>query len=307
MKKYTGPLMLLLTALIWGTAFVAQSVGMDYVGPFTFNAVRSLIGGVFLIPCMLLLQKLGFTRSEEQKPGDRRTLLLGGVCCGAALAVASSLQQIGIQYTTVGKGGFITALYVILVPICGLFFHKKVPALVWGCVGLSVVGLHLLCVSGATALNKGDVLMMFSAAAFTAHILVIDHFSPLVNGVKLSCIQFLVCGTLCSVPMLALEHPRFQLILNAWQPILYAGILSCGVAYTLQVVAQGRTNPTVASLIMCMESVFSAVAGWIILGQSLSAREIIGCLLMFAAIVLANLFGSGESTAKLERKAAEEH
>ena len=306
-ERIRGSLCLLLGTTIWGFSFIAQSVGMDHIGPFTFQAARCLLAVLFLIPCAFVLDIGKCSFRESAAKWKNPTLWRVGLICGCALFVASSLQQIGIQYTTVGKGGFITALYVILVPICGLFFHKKVPALVWGCVGLSVVGLYLLCVSGATALNKGDVLMMFSAAAFTAHILVIDHFSPLVNGVKLSCIQFLVCGTLCSVPMLALEHPRFQLILNAWQPILYAGILSCGVAYTLQVVAQGRTNPTVASLIMCMESVFSAVAGWIILGQSLSAREIIGCLLMFAAIVLANLFGSGESTAKLERKAAEEH
>ena len=287
--------MLLLAALIWGTAFVAQSVGMDYVGPFTFGAVRNLIGGLFLIPCIFLLKKMGVTKSEERKVYDRKTLLKGGLCCGVALAIASSLQQIGLQYTSVGKGGFITALYVVIVPICGLFFHKKVPLPVWGCVALSLVGMYLLCVSGSSALNVGDILMFFSAIAYTGHILIIDHFSPKVHGVKLSCLQFLICGVICAVPMLLLEHPQVQLILNAWLPILYAGILSSGVAYTLQIIGQGRTNPTIAVLLMCMESVFSAVSGWIILGESMSAKEIFGCLLMFAAIVLANLFG-GDST-----------
>ncbi len=295
MKKYTGPVMLLLAALIWGTAFVAQSVGMDYVGPFTFNSVRSLIGGLFLVPCIALLRKVGVTKGEDQKPGDRKTLLKGGICCGVALAIASSLQQIGIQYTSVGKAGFITALYVVIVPICGLFFHKKVPLAVWGCVALAVVGMYLLCISGESGINKGDILVFLCALAFTAHILVIDHFSPQVNGVKLSCIQFLVSGILCGIPMLLIEHPQLSLIMNAWQPILYAGILSCGVAYTLQIIGQGRTNPTLAVLIMCMESVFSAISGWMILGEDLSLREIIGCILMFAAIVLANLFGSGKS------------
>lgn len=294
MKRYSGPLMLLLTAMIWGSAFVAQSVGLDYVGPFTFNSVRSLIGGLFLIPCILLLQKAGYKRPESA-PGTRKDLILGGVVCGVILAVASSLQQIGIGYTTVGKAGFITALYVILVPILGLFFRKRVAPLVWVCVALSVAGLYLLCMSGTASLGKGDILVLLCAIAFSFHILAIDHFSPLVDGVKMSCIQFLVCGVLCAIPMLALEHPVPAAILAAWKPILYAGVLSCGVAYTLQVVAQNRTDPTVASLILCMESVFSAVFGWLLLRQALSVREVTGCALMFAAILLAQFAGRAKS------------
>lgn len=290
MKKYSGPLMLLLTAAIWGAAFVAQSVGMDYVGPFTFNSVRSLLGGIFLIPCILLLKKLGFVHLPETKT-QRGDLVKGGVVCGILLGVASSLQQIGIAYTTVSKAGFITALYVVIVPIMGLFFHKKVPGLIWGCVGLSVVGLYLLCMSGGASIGTGDIMVFLSAVAFSFHILAIDHFSPKADGVLLSCIQFLTAGVVCGVPMLLFEHPAAAAVAAAWKPILYAGVMSCGVAYTLQVVAQSRTEPTVASLILCMESVFSAVFGWLLLGQALSLRELSGCALMLCAILLANLAG----------------
>lgn len=302
MKKYSGPLMLLLTAAIWGAAFVAQSVGMDYVGPFTFNSVRSLLGGVFLIPCILLLKRLGFVRIPERRE-ERRDLLKGGVVCGVLLGVASSLQQIGIGYTTVSKAGFITALYVVIVPILGLFFRKKVPGLIWGCVGLSVVGLYLLCMSGGASLGTGDIMVCLGALAFSFHILAIDYFAPKADGVLLSCIQFLTAGVLCGIPMLIWERPAVSAIISAWQPILYAGILSCGVAYTLQVVAQRRTEPTVASLILCMESVFSTLFGWLLLGQTLSLREMGGCALMFCAILLANLAGSKKDAAPAQAEA----
>lgn len=287
MKRYSGPLMLVLTAMIWGAGFVAQSVGMDYVGPFTFNSVRSILGGVFLIPCIALLRKLGYKKA----PGTRKDLIVGGVVCGAILAVASSLQQIGVAYTTVSKAGFITALYVIIVPLLDLFIHRKVAPLVWGCAVLSAIGLYLLCMSGPASINKGDILVLLCAITFSLHILAIDHFAPLAGGVELSCVQFLVSGLLCAVPMLLFETPAPAAILSAWQPIVYAGILSCGVGYTLQAVAQNRTDPTVASLIMCMESVFSAVFGWILLSQALSLREISGCALMFAASLLAQFAG----------------
>lgn len=282
--------MLLLTAAIWGAAFVAQSVGMDYVGPFTFNSVRSIIGGLFLIPCILLLKKLGFVHLPQTKQ-QRRDLLTGGVVCGVLLGIASSLQQIGINYTTVSKASFITALYVIIVPILGLFVRKRVPLLIWGCVGLSVIGLYLLCMSGTTSIGQGDIMVFLCAIVFSFHIMAIDHFSPKSDGVLLSCIQFLTSGIVCGVPMLLVEHPQISNITAAWMPILYAGILSCGVAYTLQVVAQARTEPTLASMILCMESVFGSLFGWLLLHQSLSRRELAGCALMFAAILLANLAG----------------
>jgi len=282
-KQLGNSLLLLLTATIWGSAFVAQSVGMEHVGPFTFTFSRSIIGGIVLLPCILLLGKWkkGFATKVEW---------IGGICCGIALCVASNFQQVGIQFTTVGKAGFITALYVVLVPIFGLFLKKRVPILIWGCVGLSVVGLYLLCMpAGAFTLALGDLLVLICAVLFTVHILVIDHFSPKGDGVVISCIQFFTCGILSGIPMLFFENPSVGNMIDAKWSILYAGVLSSGVAYTLQVVAQKNVNPTVASLIMCLESVVAVLAGWIVLGQDMSSREILGCVLMFVAIVLAQL------------------
>lgn len=282
-KQLGNSLLLLLTAVIWGSAFVAQSVGMDYVEPFTFTFARSIIGGVVLLPCILLLGKW-------KKGFATKTEWIGGICCGIALCVASNFQQFGITYTTVGKAGFITALYVVIVPILGLFMKKRVPLLIWGCVVLSVAGLYLLCMpAGAFKLSFGDLLVLVCALLFSVHILVIDYFSPKGDGVVISCIQFFVCGILSGVPMLLIENPTWGNIMDAKWSILYAGVLSSGVAYTLQVVAQKNVNPTVASLILCLESVVAVLAGWIVLGQDMSSREILGCALMFVAIVLAQL------------------
>ena len=282
--------MLLLTALIWGCAFVAQSVGMDYVGPFTFNAVRSLIGAVVLLPVIALMDRLeGKDKKKAVKKGDTRTLILGGVCCGIALGVASSLQQIGIQYTTVGKAGFITAMYIVIVPLMGVFVGRKVRPVIGLCVVIAVAGLYFLCMKGGFSLGGGDLLVLICAVAFSVHILVIDYFSPLVDGVRMSAIQFLVAGLMCLVPMFLWEQPQPAVILSAWAPILYAGVLSCGVAYTLQILGQKGADPVVASLLLSLESVFSVLAGWVILGQALSARELFGCALMFGAIILAQL------------------
>lgn len=282
--------MLLLTALIWGCAFVAQSVGMDYVGPFTFNAVRSLIGAAVLLPVIALMDRLeGKDKKKSEKKGDTRTLILGGVCCGIALGVASSLQQIGIQYTTVGKAGFITAMYIVIVPLMGVFVGRKVRPVIGLCVVIAVAGLYFLCMKGGFSLGGGDLMVMICAVAFSVHILVIDYFSPLVDGMRMSAIQFLVAGLMCSVPMFLWEQPQPAVILSAWAPILYAGVLSCGVAYTLQILGQKGADPVVASLLLSLESVFSVLAGWVILGQALSARELFGCALMFGAIILAQL------------------
>lgn len=276
-------LLLLLTATIWGSAFVAQSVGLEHVEAFTFTCIRSIIGGLVLIPCIFLLGKW--------KPGfATKTEWIGGICCGIALCAASNFQQVGIKYTTVGKAGFITALYVVLVPILGIFLRKKVSALVWFCVALSVSGLYLLCIpQGEFSLGFGDVLVLICALLFSFHILVIDHFSPKGDGVVISCIQFFVCGILSGIMMLFTEEPSVGNVMAAKIPILYAGVLSSGVAYTLQVVAQKNVNPTVASLIMCLESVVAVLAGWLILHEALSTRELAGCLLMFVAIVLAQI------------------
>ena len=287
-------LLLLLTAAIWGVAFVAQSVGMDYVGPFTFNAVRFLLGGTVLLP--FLLRKPGAAQetakraeTKEAKRARYRITLTGGICCGLALSTASLLQQKGIQNTTVAKAGFITALYIIIVPILGLFFRKKVRPLVWVSVALAVAGMYLLCIRESFSISRGDFYVLLCAVVFSVHILVIDYFSPKADGIALSCIQFYTSSIVCGAGMLLLETPSWQAIASGWMPILYAGILSCGVAYTLQIIGQKGMDPTVASLILSLESVISLLAGWILLDQTLIAREICGCVLVFVAIILVQL------------------
>lgn len=288
-KKLRANLLLLLTAMIWGAAFVAQSVSMDYIGPFTFLFSRSILGGVVLLPVIALMDKAH--GKAEKQPGDRKLLLLGGLACGAALFVASSFQQIGIQETTAGKAGFITAMYMVLVPVAGLLLGKKAGGKVWGAVAVALVGMYLLCFSGGGlgAINRGDLMEMVCALGFTVHILVIDRFSGRVDGVKMSCIQFFVCGILAFCFMLIFEEPNLGDIQAAWLPIVYAGLMSGGVGYTLQIVAQKDTDSTVASLLMSLESVFSLVFGWILLKEAMSARELIGCVLMFAAIIWVQL------------------
>ncbi len=309
-KKLKGNLMLLLTAFIWGSSFVAQRAGMEYIGPFTFNSIRSIIGGLVLIPAILFFSKRNQKQGEKasgqsqdqlsqpdqldqsdqsDRQKQRKTLFIGGICCGVVLFIASSLQQIGVVYTTAGKAGFITALYIVIVPIISIFIGKKIKPIVWLCVALSVVGLYLLCMKDGLSLGKGDFLVLLCALAFSVHILVIDYFSPKTDGVKMSCIQFFVCGIISIVPMFATETPVLSDILDCWIPILYAGALSCGVAYTLQIIAQKDTEPTVASLLLSLESVFAVIAGVIILQEHISLRELIGCAVMFAAIIIAQL------------------
>lgn len=279
--------LLVLTALIWGCAFVAQSMGMDYVGPFTFNMARFLIGAVVLLPVIWFMDRQRKTGAE--KGAGQKTLIIGGICCGIALAVASTLQQWGILFTTVGKAGFITAMYIVIVPLLGIFIGKKVRPLIIGCVAIAVVGFYFLCMTESLRLGLGDFLVLLCAIAFSIHILVIDHFSPKVDGVKMSAIQFLTAAIISAVPTLLWEQPVFTEILQAWQPVLYAGVMSCGVAYTLQIIAQKNADPTVASLLLSLESVFSVLAGWVLLGQGLSLKELFGCVLIFCAIILAQL------------------
>lgn len=221
--------------------------------------------------------------------GNRKDLIIGGISCGICLCLASNFQQFGIKYTTVGKAGFITACYIVIVPIIGLFLGKKCSKFIWAAVAMALIGLYLLCITDGFSIGKGDLLVLVCAFLFSIHILVIDHFSPKADGVKLSCIQFLTCGILSGIPALLFEHPEFSAICRAWMPILYAGIMSCGVAYTLQIIGQKNMNPTVASLILSLESCISVLAGWVLLGQQLSAKEILGCVIMFAAIILAQL------------------
>lgn len=303
-----GSLLLFLTAFIWGVAFVAQSVGSEYIGPFTFNMSRSVLGGTFLLPVIAVMQRLrkedsgdglqseadmtageGALTPAEKKRKERKTLITGGVACGSILFVSSNLQQIGIQYTTVGKAGFITAMYIILVPIFSIFLHKKAGVKLWISVVIAVAGLYLLCMTEDFSVAKGDVIVFLCAIAFSFHILTVSHFSPKTDGVKMSCIQFWTAAILSGICMFLFEEPSLSAILAAWLPVCYAGVLSSGVAYTLQIVGQKDMNPTVASLIMSLESVIAVIAGWILLDQTMGTREISGCILMFIAIILAQL------------------
>ena len=286
-EQIKGSLSLFLAAIIWGAAFVAQSVGMDYVGPFTFNCVRTLIGGIVLIPCIAFLNR-GKVRKKTNFT-EKKRLLLGGICCGVALATGSTLQQFGIMYTTVGKAGFITALYIIVVPFFSLFLGKKLSPKIGISVVLAVIGLYLLCMTGSLSLGKGDLLVCACACVFALHILVIDHYSPLVDGVKMSCIQFFTCALLNTILMFLFEDVTMHNIIAGCAPILYAGLLSSGAGYTLQIIGQKGMNPTVASILLSMESVFSVLAGWVILGQSLTIKEGLGCVFMFIAIIIAQL------------------
>jgi len=317
-KTLRANLLLLLTALIWGVAFVAQDVAMDAMEPFTFNAARTLVAALVLLPCIRLLDRLERKRADASgtgappgngvatgcgvaptasrafgtmTPQQKRTLLIGGLCCGVALFFGTSLQQFGIKETSAGKAGFVTALYIVLVPLSGLLFKRSVRRNVWIAVGLCLIGLFLLCVTDTLTIGAGDLALLLCAAAFTVHILVIDHFSPKTDCVRMSCLQFFVASALCTVMMVLTEHPTFGGLLKGWIPLLYAGVLSGGMGYTLQMIAQRDTDPTVASLLMCLESVFAVLAQWVILGELLTARELLGCGLMLVGIVLAQLPG----------------
>lgn len=289
-QQIKSSLILLLTATIWGVAFVAQSVGMEYIGPFTFNAIRCVLGGLVLIPVILVLKKKKETGAENQEKEDKKTLWAGGIACGVILCIASNLQQFGIMEASVGKSGFFTALYIVMIPVIGIFIGKRPGIKLWFCVALAVVGMYLLCMKdGSFTIERADIMLLLCALVFSFHILVIDYFSPKVDGVKMSCIQFFVCGVLSAVGMLFTETPDISNIQAAWLPLLYAGLLSCGVGYTLQIVGQKGINPVIASLIMSLESVISALAGWVILGQVLSPKEILGCILMFVAIIITQI------------------
>ena len=281
----------LLAAFIWGTSFVAQSVGAEYLGPFTFNTARFSVAFVFLLALSLARE---YVRRREyavepSRPEQRRDLLLGGLCCGAALAVASFLQQKGLETTTAGKAGFITALYIVIVPIVGIFLKKKAPRTVWISVALAVAGLYCLCITESFSVAAGDFYTLLCAFCFSAHILVIDHFTQKVDGVQLSCVQCFAAAVVSCVGMLATESVSWEVLRSCALPILYAGILSNGVGYTLQILAQKGSNPTVVSLLLSLESVFATLAGVVVLHDQMSGREYLGCVLMLAAVILAQL------------------
>lgn len=283
-RKARGNFLLLLTAMIWGSSFVAQSAGADLISPAFFNGTRMLLGS-------LLLSPLAVYRMRRYVPASsRRTLLLGGACCGVLMFTGSYIQQTGIAYTTAGKAGFLTAIYVVLVPVLGIFLKKKPRPILWVSVALACVGLYFLCFTDKTfSLAMGDAAMLGGAVMFALHIMVVDHFSPLVDGVCLSFVQFLTAGSLGMVVAFITEQSSFAALSAAAVPILYTGVFTMGVAYTLQIVAQKDTDPTVASLILCMESVFAVVFGWLILHETLSLREGVGSVFMFVAVLLAQL------------------
>ncbi|WP_442863009.1 DMT family transporter [Agathobaculum sp.] len=302
--KLRHSLLLLLTATIWGFSLVAQRVGMDHLGPFAFLCARGILGGsVLLVPALLLGRSSARAATPHQRRAERKQLLCGGVLCGALRCAACGLQQIGLLYTTVGKGGFLTACYILIVPLLGLLLGRKCGRQVWGSVALALVGLYFLCLSGELSLGVGDALCFAGAFFFAAHIIATDRFSPHVSSLALSCLQFYVCAAFSAVGMLLFELPKAPLnvvgfaapswgaLLAAWIPLRYAGVLTSGVADTLQIVGQRGMNPTVASLILSLESVVSVIAGWLLLGQTLTARELLGCALMFIAILLAQLPG----------------
>lgn len=293
-QQLASGMMLALTALIWGAAFVAQSVGMDHVGPLTFNGARNILAALFLIPVIKLMDRRAAQRGQApakpQTKEEKSLLLRGGIACGLLLTAATTVQQIGIQYASVGKAGFITALYIVIVPVLGtLFLRQRSGPQVWAGVALALVGLYLLCMNGSLSLGRGEWLLLLSSLLFSLHILVIDRYSPLVDGTRLSCLQFVVVALICVPMCIFIERPALADVLAAWGPLLYAGILSSGVGYTLQIVAQKNVPPTLASLILSLESVFSVLAGWLLLNQSMSGRELLGCCLMFGAILLAQL------------------
>ena len=288
-KSIRGSLWLLLGAVIWGAAFTAQRAGMDHVPPFTFSGTRMLLAWLVMIPASLWMKKKTGAAAETraQKAEQRK----GGIICGFLLFVATSLQQIGLVDTSAGKGGFLTALYVVLVPVAGWLLLRKQPGkVIWAGVALAVIALYLLCIPAAGyRVEKGDLLLLGCAVCFTAQILCVDRFAPRVGGVTLARDEFLVTGILSMIVSLCTETITLEGITEALIPILYTGIFSCGVGYTLQVLGQQRVNPTVASLIMCMEAVFAVLTGALILGEVMTGRELAGCALMFTAVILAQL------------------
>ena len=283
----------ILAAFIWGTAFVAQDLCADSIGTFAFNATRYFIAVLALLVVIAVSDKAKKNRptpTAEEKKAANKQLWLGGLCCGVALAIASNFQQAGlVAGTDAGKAGFITALYVVLVPVFGLLFKRKVSLPVWIAVVCSVVALYLLCIKGDFSLAAGDLLILVCAVCFAVHILVIDHFTAYCDGVKLSCLQFLFAGIISAVCMFLFETVDFAAIWSCILPLLYVGIFSCGVGYTLQILAQKDSNPTVVTILLSLESVFAVIAGAIVLHQQMTAREYIGCVVMFVAVILAQI------------------
>ena len=288
-----GTIFLLITALIWGSAFVAQSIGMDYIGPFTFSAARDVVAIIVLMPVILLFtDKRGdgtYPPIWQQLKPDAITLT-GGVWCGLTLGIADTLQQVGITMTTAGKAGFITAIYIVLVPLMGFFIGRRVRHIIIVCVALAMTGFYFLCINGDFEIAFGDLLVFFCAIFFALHILVIDHFLlKKAHSIKMSWVQFAIAFLFSATLTVLFESPTASMLWDAKWPILYAGGLSSGVAYTLQIVGQKYTEPTTATLILSLEAVFAVLAGWLILGEVMTGKEIVGCVLVFVAVILAQI------------------
>lgn len=291
-KAFGGNIALLLAAFIWGTSFVAQSVGMESVEAFTFNGIRMFLGCAALLPLIVFMQirkRKNDTRTEAEKKKQAAVQLKSGVICGVILYCASSFQQFAFNYSTPGKIGFITALYMLLVPVFGLALKQRPGLFVWFAVLMGCVGAYLLCVDAEMTIGKGELLTLACAVFYAIHILYIDSVVDKVDGVLLSFTQFFVVGVISAVCMLIFETPQAENIQAAMVPMLYSGIMSSGIAYTLQIIGQKHTQPAVASLLMCLESVFAVLSGWVILHEALTGREILGCVIMFVAIILTNL------------------
>ncbi len=288
-KKIKGNVILFVTAIIWGISFVSQSVGMEYIGPNTFMGIRTLMGAMVLLPFIF------FTDRAKKKQGtykktDMKSLIKYGTLCGLFLCAAQTLQNYGLQYTTTAKSGFLTALYIIFVSVIGVFVGKKINSKMILGILTAVLGMYFLCLFGNSAtFDVGDLLTIICALFFAGQILCIDKFVSYTDGVKLSCAQFLVAGIINTILMFVLENPDISAIMSCATALLYSGVMSCGVAYTLQVIGQKYADPTSASIIMSLESVFAAISGWIILGQGMSITQVFGCVLMFLAIVLVQL------------------
>ena len=291
-KQFASSLLLTLAAFIWGSAFVAQSEALDVLGHFTFLAARSFLGVLALLPVSFFIykrgKKIGLGEHNEYKSFFSKNLILGGSLCGIVLFVASFLQQIGIISSGVGKSGFLTTLYILVVPILGVFLKRKMKLFMWIPIALGVIGMYFLCVSETSALNFGDLMLILCAVCFGVHIMIIDHFVKKVDGVRLSLLQFFVVGVLSLITALIFETIDFSMIKLTLFSIFYAGVLSSGVAYTLQIVSQKNLNPTVASLLMSLEAVFAALSG-AVFGERLTNNEIFGCAMVFLAIILAQL------------------
>ena len=292
-KSFGASILLMIAAFIWGTAFVAQSKGLEQMGNFTFLALRSYLAVIFLIPVSLFIyknnkKKTGDGAHNENKTFLSKSLLIGGGLCGIVLCLASASQQYGIILSGVGKSGFLTTLYLLMVPLLGLLFKRKVNPILWLCIVVATVGMYFLCVTDVGGIEAGDLLLILCAFFFSVQIMIVDTYVERVDAVRLSLVQFFITAVISTIVAVAIEEISFEAIKSAWFSIFYAGVLSSGIAFTLQIVAQKNLNPTVASLIMSLESVFAALAG-AFFGERLSSNEILGCALVFLAIILAQL------------------